>query len=274
MNTPSLRSRLLVLAVALAASPAALAQRRDGRDAYLKDPRTAIVKEATARSNRLIAQARQRLRERKLQEAERLAWDAILLCEDVSTSNSEAHGILAETYLLQGKPDRAVAELSLTEGVGSDRYVFTKAIALTRLGKGPAAREILVDSAGDAGEGGGRLTPFRRGVDRLRLPMDGDNSLAALAATGYLLRADAWSSQICPEVLEDLREAGRLAPTCAAIHLVLSNQLADRDLLDEALVEIRRASALDGPNPVAGITLRIEMIQARIFARDKAKSGG
>ena len=276
MRKSFLETPLLLLAF-LAATTTGWAQvgGPEARDRGMRDPSFIAYRDALTVVGKLLDRARLRLRDRKLPEAERLASEALLTMDEIHTPYVYAHDVLAEAYLLEGKPELALTELGgptplLPPARTSDgqtalfsvRGRYTRAIALIRLGQLDAARTVLEDGS----------EKFRSYAPDWGLPMDVDRSARALEATAELLRADREGLD-SPERVEGLREAVRLAPSSGTAHYLLSEQLESLRLLEEALIEARRAQTLANEKQVKILNGRMKSIRRAIALRD-AKPGG
>ena len=269
MRTPFPRTHLLVL-IALA-SVAARAQMVSGPGDYKHDPRVRQVAEATARSDKLVDKARDRLRKGRLAEARGFAVAAVGEGDAVGYPMLSALVMLADIDLRLGDPASALRALNEFDGT-SGYSDYTKAIALARLGRRSEARAILVEAVGDADSGAGYRGGAKAEV-HWRLPMDDADTASALDATALFLRSASVGGDD-HEVLNDLRAAARLAPSYGVIHYWLAYQLEGRNRYDEALAEYQRAAQLGNSEVRRSLKGVITHIRGRIAAQNATTANG
>ena len=143
-------------------------------------------------------------------------------------------------------------------------------LALLAVGEVGQARSALAHMAGSLDDPSHwRMAP---GVDDL--PMDGDPSPRALAATAYLMRASSFQQNVKdPEVLDDLREAERLAPSAVGVRLMLAKCMLERDRIDEAERYFTLVAAANQPLARRAGGFGLDTIR-RVRLRRKAATGG
>lgn len=237
-----------------------------------------------------IEQARQHAREvgvafglvRKAREAMNLRhFDKVrILCdraiEDLfelggAEYTTEAHEVLAEAALLQGRPAQALRE---TEAVDkrfmTKRFGMTRALALLGVGRRDEARAMVLAEVGTVKEPGN----FRNTNQTLEVPLDYDASDAGLAASIYVIRA-RWLQGFSDrqEPMDDLLAAAKLKPQDGFIRLLIGEQCGNRQL-ERARDEYRKAQEIGNERVRLEASKRIFYVTKAIAERDKAKTGG